>query len=76
MNKPANGNPDQPGTSAEGATDGTEQPTVPSDIFDYYDKMDREDEDDTEDLKTVSFEVKAEHIETIQKRLKQILYVI
>ncbi|VDI79793.1 DNA excision repair protein ERCC-3 [Mytilus galloprovincialis] len=68
LNKPANGNPDQPGTSADGTTDGAEQPTVPSDIFDYYDKMDREDEDETEDLKTVSFEVKAEHIETMQKR--------
>ncbi|XP_052095482.1 general transcription and DNA repair factor IIH helicase subunit XPB-like [Mytilus californianus] len=68
LNKPANGNPDQPGTSADGTADGAEQPTVPSDIFDYYDKMDREDEDETEDLKTVSFEVKAEHIETMQKR--------
>ena len=67
MKKPANANPEQPGTSSEGATEGAEQPNVPLDIFDYYDKMDKED-DDTEDLKTVSFEVKAEHIETIQKR--------
>ena len=67
LKKPANGIPEQPGTSSEGATEGAEQPNVPSDIFDYYDKMDKEDED-SEDLKTVSFEVKAEHIETIQKR--------
>ena len=67
LKKPVNGIPEQPGTSSEGATEGAEQPNVPSDIFDYYDKMDKEDED-SEDLKTVSFEVKAEHIETIQKR--------
>lgn len=41
--------------------------TVPSDIFDYYDKMDNEEEEG-EDLKTVSFEVKQDRIEDIQKR--------
>jgi len=40
---------------------------VPSDIFDYYDKLDNEEEDG-EDLQTVSFEVKQDRIEDIQKR--------
>ena len=40
---------------------------MPSDIFDYYDKLDNEEED-VEDLQTVSFEVKQDRIEDIQKR--------
>jgi len=58
----------QPGSSAEGATDGAEGTAVPDDIFDFYDKIDKEDDDEFEDLKTVSFEVKQEGIEEIQKR--------
>lgn len=40
---------------------------MPDDIYAYYDKMDKE-EDEEEDTKTVSFEVKQEKIEVIQKR--------
>ena len=59
----------QPGPSGDDPSTSTDpaQPEVPSDIFDYYDKMDNEDEDG-EDLKTVSFEVKQDCIEDIQKR--------
>ena len=56
----------QPGPSGDDTATSAE-PEVPSDIFDYYDKMDNEDEDG-EDLKTVSFEVKQDSIEDIQKR--------
>lgn len=81
FNKPANGptsgtdptpqpgpSGDDPSTSAD-----TAQAEVPSDIFDYYDKMDNEDEEG-EDLKTVSFEVKQDSIEDIQKRCIELEY--
>lgn len=72
LNKPAT--EPQAGTStAEGTTE-EEQQTVPSDIFDYYEKMDREDDDEMEDTKTVSFEVKQDCIEIIQKRCIELEY--
>ncbi|KAJ8314390.1 hypothetical protein KUTeg_008951 [Tegillarca granosa] len=66
LNKPAT--EPQAGTSTVEGTTEEEQQTVPSDIFDYYEKMDREDDDEMEDTKTVSFEVKQDCIEIIQKR--------
>ncbi|KAL4222357.1 TFIIH basal transcription factor complex helicase XPB subunit [Mactra antiquata] len=59
------------GDDGGGTSDNTD--TVPSDIFDYYDKMDN-DEEEGEDLKTVSFEVKQDRIEDIQKRCIEIEY--
>lgn len=59
-----------PSTSTEGEPKQTGEATgeeVPDDIYAYYDKMDKE-EDEEEDTKTVSFEVKQEKIEVIQKR--------
>ncbi|XP_060581093.1 general transcription and DNA repair factor IIH helicase subunit XPB-like [Ruditapes philippinarum] len=56
----------------DGAKTSTEE-AVPSDIFDYYDKMDNEEEDG-EDLRTVSFEVKQDRIEDIQKRCIELEY--
>ena len=59
-----------PGTATTGNGQQPEEATtevVPSDIFDYYDKMDNEEEEG-EDLKMVSFEVKQDRIEDIQKR--------
>ena len=41
--------------------------TVPDDINDFYEKMDKEDEDETE-LQTVSFEIKQDNLEDLQKR--------
>lgn len=71
FNKPVNGTTadpvPQPGPSGDDPSADSAQPEVPSDIFDYYDKMDNEDEEG-EDLKTVSFEVKQDSIEDIQKR--------
>lgn len=68
LNKPAPGQAGDPkaGSSTEGGAEDVDQ--VPDDITNYYDKLDREDEDDMESLKTVSFEVKQESIEDIQKR--------
>lgn len=54
-------------------TDDTSAKKVPDDIFNYYEKMEK-DEDDGEDLKTVSFEVNQETIETIQKRCIELEY--
>lgn len=47
--------------------------TVPDDIFNYYEKMER-DEEEIEDLQTVSFEVKQETIELLQKRCIELEY--
>ncbi len=51
--------------SAENGTN-EEQTKVPDDIFDFYEKMDMEDEDDLE-LKTVSFEINQDKLETLQQ---------
>ncbi|XP_064613581.1 general transcription and DNA repair factor IIH helicase subunit XPB-like isoform X2 [Liolophura sinensis] len=74
LNKPAPGQAGDPkaGSSTEVATEDVNQ--VPDDITNYYDKLDREDEDDMESLKTVSFEVKQESIEDIQKRCIELEY--
>lgn len=50
-----------------------ETDAVPDDIYNYYQRFEREDED-LEDLKVVSFEVKQEEIETIQKRCIELDY--
>ncbi|XP_002732918.2 general transcription and DNA repair factor IIH helicase/translocase subunit XPB-like [Saccoglossus kowalevskii] len=49
------------------------QTNIPKDIFDFYDKID-EEEEEKEDLQTVSFEVKQDLIETIQKRCIELEY--
>ncbi|XP_076871778.1 general transcription and DNA repair factor IIH helicase/translocase subunit XPB isoform X2 [Brachyhypopomus gauderio] len=62
-----------------GAT--TSQPTdakgsgtqVPEDIFSYYEQMDKEDEEE-EETQTVSFEIRQEMIEELQKRCIQLEY--
>ncbi|XP_072324776.1 general transcription and DNA repair factor IIH helicase/translocase subunit XPB isoform X1 [Scyliorhinus torazame] len=43
------------------------KPDVPADLFDFYEQMDKEEEEE-EELQTVSFEVKQEMIEELQKR--------
>ncbi|KAL3831263.1 hypothetical protein ACJMK2_023037 [Sinanodonta woodiana] len=70
-------NEPQPGTSgtaANGSTAEEEQPSVPSDILKFYEKIDRDDDEETEDQKTVSFEVKPEHIESMQKKCIEMEY--
>ncbi|XP_033126893.1 general transcription and DNA repair factor IIH helicase subunit XPB-like isoform X2 [Anneissia japonica] len=63
LNKPAT-------STAESETveqNGNDKDAIPSDIYDFYDKIDKEDEEG-EDLQTVSFEVKQQEIEKLQKR--------
>ena len=66
-----------PSTSAEGEAKQGETPgeEVLDDIYAYHDKMDKE-EDEEEDTKTVSFEVKQEKIEVIQKRSGVIVHFL
>ncbi|KAK3108424.1 hypothetical protein FSP39_007756, partial [Pinctada imbricata] len=75
VNKPATANQEpKPGTSSGEVTEETPGETaVPEDIHAFYDKMDKEEEEG-EDLKTVSFEVKQESIEVIQKRCIEMEY--
>ncbi|XP_072030042.1 general transcription and DNA repair factor IIH helicase/translocase subunit XPB-like [Amphiura filiformis] len=71
----------KPGTSSQGngaSQDGNggENGTsneIPSDIFDFYEKIDKEEEEG-EDLETVSFEVKQDEIETLQKKCIELEY--
>ncbi|KAK7110555.1 general transcription and DNA repair factor IIH helicase/translocase subunit XPB-like [Littorina saxatilis] len=77
--KPASSKPGegQPGTSADDPQNGEEtKEEVPEDIFNFYEKMDREDEDEEEEggMKTVSFEVKQEGVEDVQKRCIELEY--
>ena len=45
----------------------TDDSKVPKDIFDFYEKMDRDEDDETE-LQTVSFEIRQDSLEKLQKR--------
>ncbi|CAF0797270.1 unnamed protein product [Didymodactylos carnosus] len=64
-----------PGTSAPAVTTNGQSSApneqIPDDILRYYEKIDRDDED-LEDLKTVSFEVIQEKIETLRKRCQEL----
>ncbi|XP_036401087.1 general transcription and DNA repair factor IIH helicase subunit XPB [Megalops cyprinoides] len=48
-------------------------PDVPEDIFSYYEQMDKEEEEEDE-TQTVSFEIRQEMIEELQKRCIQLEY--
>ncbi|XP_046886319.1 general transcription and DNA repair factor IIH helicase subunit XPB isoform X2 [Hypomesus transpacificus] len=48
-------------------------PQVPEDIFSYYEQMDKEEEEE-EETQTVSFEIRQEMIEELQKRCIQLEY--
>ncbi|XP_059072229.1 uncharacterized protein LOC131873227 [Cryptomeria japonica] len=62
-----------PNTGAVIEVGTTDADAVPDDIYNYYQRFERED-DDLEDLKVISFEVKQEEIETIQKRCIELDY--
>lgn len=66
----------QPGTSADiQQTDGDKKEEVPDDIFMFYEKMDQEEEEEEEgQLKTVSFEIKQENVEDVQKKWETFNY--
>ncbi|XP_076158939.1 general transcription and DNA repair factor IIH helicase/translocase subunit XPB [Alosa pseudoharengus] len=52
---------------------GETAPSVPEDIFSYYEQMDK-DEEEEEETQTVSFEIRQEMIEELQKRCIQLEY--
>ncbi|KAG5261527.1 hypothetical protein AALO_G00285270 [Alosa alosa] len=52
---------------------GEAAPSVPEDIFSYYEQMDK-DEEEEEETQTVSFEIRQEMIEELQKRCIQLEY--
>ncbi|XP_015793169.1 general transcription and DNA repair factor IIH helicase subunit XPB [Tetranychus urticae] len=64
------------GKPENGETSQNPQSAVPDDIYNFIEKMevDEEDDDDNETLQTVSFEVKQEEIENLQKRCIQLEY--
>lgn len=71
-------NPDKkplidPTTGAVIDPEATDADAVPDDIYNYYQRFEKED-DDLEDLKVVSFEVRQEEIEALQKRCIELDY--
>ncbi|XP_023188774.1 TFIIH basal transcription factor complex helicase XPB subunit [Xiphophorus maculatus] len=66
---------DKGGTStSQQPIDGqTSNQQVPEDIFSYYEQMDKEEEEE-EETQTVSFEIRQEMIEELQKRCIQLEY--
>ncbi|XP_063114897.1 general transcription and DNA repair factor IIH helicase subunit XPB [Cavia porcellus] len=61
------------GPSASRATDPQGKSDIPMDLFDFYEQMDK-DEEEEEETQTVSFEVKQEMIEELQKRCIHLEY--
>ncbi|XP_069472895.1 general transcription and DNA repair factor IIH helicase/translocase subunit XPB [Ambystoma mexicanum] len=59
-------------TASQGA-DAQGKQDVPADLFEFYEQMDKDEEED-EETQTVSFEIKQEHIEELQKRCIQLDY--
>uniref|UniRef100_A0A8C5GWS6 General transcription and DNA repair factor IIH helicase/translocase subunit XPB n=1 Tax=Gouania willdenowi TaxID=441366 RepID=A0A8C5GWS6_GOUWI len=61
-------------STSQQPTDGqTSTQQVPEDIFSYYEQMDKEEEEE-EETQTVSFEIRQEMIEELQKRCIQLEY--
>uniref|UniRef100_I3J5E7 General transcription and DNA repair factor IIH helicase/translocase subunit XPB n=1 Tax=Oreochromis niloticus TaxID=8128 RepID=I3J5E7_ORENI len=61
-------------SSSQQPSDGeTSTQQVPEDIFSYYEQMDKEEEEE-EETQTVSFEIRQEMIEELQKRCIQLEY--
>ncbi|XP_053926164.1 general transcription and DNA repair factor IIH helicase subunit XPB isoform X1 [Cuculus canorus] len=61
------------GPSTSQGTDAQNKPDVPADLFEFYEQMDK-DEEEEEETQTVSFQVKQEMIEELQKRCIQLEY--
>ncbi|KAF6113676.1 ERCC excision repair 3, TFIIH core complex helicase subunit [Phyllostomus discolor] len=64
---------DSGGPSTSQVTDPQGKSDIPTDLFDFYEQMDK-DEEDEEETQTVSFEVKQEMIEELQKRCIHLEY--
>ncbi|XP_078532477.1 general transcription and DNA repair factor IIH helicase/translocase subunit XPB [Lissotriton helveticus] len=60
-------------TSTSQGLDAPGKQDVPADLFEFYEQMDKDEEED-EETQTVSFEVKQENIEELQKRCIQLDY--
>ncbi|MGH0169815.1 UNVERIFIED_CONTAM: hypothetical protein FKN15_057354 [Acipenser sinensis] len=60
-------------STSQGAEDRQGGTEVPEDIFSYYEQMDKEEEEE-EETQTVSFEIRQEMIEEVQKRCIQLEY--
>uniref|UniRef100_A0A8C6RLU2 General transcription and DNA repair factor IIH helicase/translocase subunit XPB n=2 Tax=Nannospalax galili TaxID=1026970 RepID=A0A8C6RLU2_NANGA len=61
------------GPSTSQVTDPQAKSDIPTDLFDFYEQMDKEEEEE-EETQTVSFEVKQEMIEELQKRCIHLEY--
>ncbi|XP_029460993.1 LOW QUALITY PROTEIN: general transcription and DNA repair factor IIH helicase subunit XPB [Rhinatrema bivittatum] len=61
------------GPSTSQGPEGQSKGDVPSDLFEFYEQMDK-DEEEEEETQTVSFEVKQEMIEELQKRCIHLEY--
>ncbi|XP_067426204.1 general transcription and DNA repair factor IIH helicase/translocase subunit XPB [Emydura macquarii macquarii] len=61
------------GPSTSQGTDAQNKSDVPTDLFEFYEQMDK-DEEEEEETQTVSFEVKQEMIEELQKRCIHLEY--
>ncbi|KAI5773355.1 unnamed protein product [Gulo gulo] len=61
------------GPSTSRVTDPQNKSDIPTDLFDFYEQMDK-DEEEEEETQTVSFEVKQEMIEELQKRCIHLEY--
>ncbi|XP_036740010.1 general transcription and DNA repair factor IIH helicase subunit XPB isoform X2 [Manis pentadactyla] len=61
------------GPSTSRVTDPQGKSDIPTDLFDFYEQMDK-DEEEEEETQTVSFEVKQEMIEELQRRCIRLEY--
>ncbi|XP_038278203.1 general transcription and DNA repair factor IIH helicase subunit XPB isoform X1 [Dermochelys coriacea] len=68
ISKSSDGDP-----STSQGTDAQNKSDVPADLFEFYEQMDK-DEEEEEEMQTVSFEVKQEMIEELQKRCIHLEY--
>uniref|UniRef100_A0A8C0FE26 General transcription and DNA repair factor IIH helicase/translocase subunit XPB n=1 Tax=Bubo bubo TaxID=30461 RepID=A0A8C0FE26_BUBBB len=62
------------GPSTSQGADAQIKPDVAADLFEFYEQMDKDDDDEEEETQTVSFEVKQEMIEELQKRCIHLEY--
>ncbi|XP_053327611.1 general transcription and DNA repair factor IIH helicase subunit XPB [Spea bombifrons] len=62
------------GPSTSQNPESQDKPDVPSDLFEFYEQMDKEEEEEEEETQTVSFEVKQEKIEDLQKQCIHLEY--
>ncbi|XP_074766777.1 general transcription and DNA repair factor IIH helicase/translocase subunit XPB isoform X2 [Athene noctua] len=62
------------GPSTSQGADAQIKPDVAADLFEFYEQMDKDDDEEEEETQTVSFEVKQEMIEELQKRCIHLEY--